>query len=163
MNEISDNIEIGITGKVSPTEIKELSELYGSENIKITKLETKAAPGIYGIEEIIDIIFRDYSIIDFTRDFILANLINYGWKKVKKVINYFNNKAFKKVHQISFDYIVTIDNRKVSLDVVCRPEEIELMLEKINKEINYEIIIKEDFDRIIHVVYENGKFDLTIM
>ena len=81
--------EILVTGNISESEIdhlnKELSE------IKVIKAQTKGLSK----SEFIQLVFHNFEVLTFTRDFILSVALTNSVKQINKIIQYFQKRNKK--------------------------------------------------------------------
>lgn len=121
--------ELLIQGNVSEKELGEINEFLQNENIKVTKLHTKA----FDAGELIQLVFNDFEIIGFARDFVLASLLTYHFSKLSKVIDYLA-KSKKNVNTIIIK--IACENAagdSFLLHVIVEPDKMEELVKLVDK------------------------------
>ncbi len=118
--------EVLLYGPASNQEVEELTELLN--DCEVVKLETKSQ----GLEEVIQIVFHDFNILTFSRDFVLGALLTGSLTQIKRIISYFKGKR-KKVNAAIIDVQVKSTDKQYSLYITATPDNIDLVVELANQ------------------------------
>ncbi len=114
------NIKIVIRGS-SDTEINALRQSLPPEGIDVSRRPLNA---IGGIREVIEIIFEDFSVFYFARDFVIAEALNKSIPLFKKVVKYFRNKNVI-VNHSTYSFKMVYRSNVIHFNIVCSPDKLE--------------------------------------
>ncbi|MDO1451800.1 hypothetical protein Q0590_36335 [Rhodocytophaga aerolata] len=160
MNQENKSYDLLIQGDVYYEEIDEIRKLIEGQNIEANKLETKAV----GIEEYIQLIFRDFNPTSFSRDFILSVGISRLLSKIHPVVEYFRNKK-KKIKAICLD--IDSQNEKGEnfyLSVVAEPHKMEILIKLLDEQLSIEELRKIEAMKTLHITLdEQNHLSITII
>ena len=82
-----------ISGKVDSLDIKELGQLLIMDNVDVSSYDIDDSNYLNADGgNIINLFFHDFNIYSFARDFVLSNLITFGYLKLNKVVQFFKKK-----------------------------------------------------------------------
>lgn len=86
------------------------------------------------------VIFNDFSLISFTRDLIISDLLTASFNQVKIILQVLKERN-KKVKNLSFEYeIQSKDSSSLFLNITSTPEKMEIFIDRIDESINFEFI-----------------------
>ncbi|MBI5324859.1 MAG: hypothetical protein HZB41_06245 [Ignavibacteriae bacterium] len=140
-----------ISGKISDDNIIEIQKGFNIDEIKFAKISTK---GMYFTEvsEFIQLLFKDFTAINFVRDFILSYIAS---KIISKVISSFKNK---KIQNVRFELAFKKKNGKIKVvNFSISFVNYERMFEEADKIINSEMIENFADDKIIWISFKDDK------
>ena len=145
--------EVLISGNITELEIKELqNELY-SENIKLEKHLVKSQT----IQDLIQLVFQDFSLISFTRDFVISGILSTSWCAVNKVVKSLEKKN-KKIGNVGLEFEVSTKNGKpVIIKFNSKPENFELLISQADKIVTIEFIEELTHERQIFISLDSDK------
>ena len=147
---------IGIQGEVNESEINELQKIYDDIDIRPY---IELSHGIHGINEIVDLIFHDFSIIAFTRDLLLSTLITISYNKLKKCFDYFK-KEEKEVRTIIIEYDIQVEDKSIRVRIACPADQIKELITQIDIHINYENLKKLKGKRAINITMIDSRIHI---
>ena len=147
--------EILLTGNISESEIdhlnKELSE------IKVIKAQTKGLSK----SEFIQLVFHNFEVLTFTRDFILSIALTNSIKQINKIIQYFQ-KRNKKLQSVNIEIQIKTADKEFQLDIITKStDDIGLILDLTNERMEI-IINKADHNSRMEIIYGKNKSDTEI-
>jgi hypothetical protein len=118
-----------IQGDISDAELKYLNSIYVGDDIRVAKYETKGA-AIGGIEHGLQVIFQDFSIVGFIRDYIIAATIDKVLKSIlqglRKMLSYFKTKGKTVKKVITIIIKIQCEQEVVSLHFSIKIDRVEL-------------------------------------
>lgn len=147
--------EILLTGNISESEIIQLNKEL--TDVKIIKTQIKGLSG----SEFIQLVFHNFDILTFSRDFILENAINISVNQIKKVIQFFKNRN-KKIESINIEIQIKTEEKDFLLDIISENcENIDLTIDLTNERLAF--IIKEaDTNCRMEIIFGANKSDVKI-
>jgi len=87
--------QLFVTGRISEREVTVFARELANEDFSISKYASAAA--ISGIQDIVNLIFRDFSAVGFLRDFAMGKILEFWLSKLSGLIGRLREKA-KVVH-----------------------------------------------------------------
>lgn len=139
--------KILIQGKISDTDIENLIAEFENQNFEIAKYGALA----HGEQDLLKLLFSDFSLISFTRDFVLSSLLTIFWSDLIKVFQSLQ-KRNKKVSNISID--INVKNSKgntLFLKFSTTPDKFDLLIKQTDKTIDIELINSLDNNQNIYI------------
>jgi hypothetical protein len=88
-----------ISGRISEKEVKALNREFQNDEYDILKYEAKGA-AISGIFDIVSLIFQDFRLLTFARDYMLGKLLDRIWNGLIPIVNRLKNRQ-KVVNSVS--------------------------------------------------------------
>lgn len=146
--------ELLISGNITKEEISELSKLFS--DIEVHKLETKGLTPV----EFLQIVFNDFEIVTFTRDFILGSVLTGTLDQIRKIIKYLKERN-KKAKNISIEFQLKTENKTLMLNIVCEPNKLDLLIDLTNNEI-LSIIESADDNCLVHITWNTKRNEIEI-
>jgi hypothetical protein len=146
--------EILVYGNISDSEIKELSESIPES--EVIKVQTKGlSPADY-----VQLVFHDFTLLSYTRDFILSALLGLSLTQVKKAVKYLRNRN-KVVKTASIEVQIKTKSLEFLLTLTSPPDKLDLLLELSNDKID---IIVEDAENgsLMQVTIKEGENSIVI-
>lgn len=147
--------EVLLTGNISESEIdylnKQLSE------ITVVKTQTKGLSK----SEFIQMVFHNFEILTFTRDFILSIALTTSINRINKIIQYFQSRN-KKIQSVNIEIQIKTANKEFQLDIITEStDDIALILELTNQRMEM-IINKADNNSRMEIIYGKNKADIKV-
>ena len=147
--------EILLTGNISESEIVQLNKELA--DVEIIKAQIKGLPS----SEFIQLVFHNFDILTFSRDFILEIAIKRSVNQIKKVIQFFK-KRNKKIETINIGIQIKTEEKDFRLDIISEnSENIDLTIDLTNERMDF--IIKEaDTNCRMEIIFGADKSDVKI-
>lgn len=147
--------EILLTGKISEKEIDLLNKEF--TNIKVIKAQTKDLCE----SELIQLVFHNFDILTFSRDFILSIAINSSIKQINKIIQFFKKRR-KKLESVNIEIQIKAEEKEFRLDIIFnRADEIDLIVDLTNERMDL-IVKKADHNCIMEIIFDTNKSEIEI-
>jgi hypothetical protein len=70
-----------ISGRISEIEVNALNREFQNDEYDILKYEAKAA-AISGIHDIVSLVFQDFRLLSFVRDYMLVKILEGTWNRL---------------------------------------------------------------------------------
>jgi hypothetical protein len=118
-----------INGSISDTDLNELEQIAKKYNIELQKLNKKNS--IQLINDAVELIFENFDVITFSRDFVISAVINLVLRKIKKILAYLRKKN-KVITTIVLKQIIEVDDKKIELNISFNPSRKKELLDKID-------------------------------
>lgn len=140
-------------------ELIELKNEYLSEQIDVFRYKKK---GLAGIEDEIvrnvNIVFKDFSTISFTRDLMLSELLGSSWLLLKKCFKYFSERKTE-IENVKLDFELTIKGKEIPVSVVFIAKDFSFLINNIDIELSkhYEELI--EVERFVYIVIKDKRFE----
>ena len=140
-------------------ELIELKNEYLSEQIDVFRYKKK---GLAGIEDEIvrnvNIVFKDFSTISFTRDLMLSGLLGSSWLLLKKCFKYFSERKTE-IENVKLDFELTINGKEIPVSVVFIAKDFSFLINNIDIELSkhYEELI--EVERFVYIVIKDKRFE----
>jgi hypothetical protein len=154
--------EISIRGAISEGDLKYLRRLYVGDNIGVDRYHARGA-SIGPILHEIQIIFHDFTIINFARDYLLVEIINKIRKSIfpllHKGLEYFKKKS-KKIQTIVIVIIVNCRHHQVRLEFVLPFDQVETFVQNLDQLLTDEFLV--DFCNKDKIVFTLSDGSITI-
>ena len=146
------NKKLLIQGKISDGEIESLKKELNQQDFEISKYTALA----HGEHELLNLIFHDFNVISFTRDFFLSALLTSAWTKINEVIKLLS-KSNKKVDGVS----VKLDIKKSNGDMLFihysgTPDKFELLISQSDSTIDLKVIDSPDTAKNIYIALDSN-------
>jgi hypothetical protein len=137
-----------IQGNISEREIAELSKYFIEQDVVISKYSDFVH---HGDNELLNLIFQDFHVLSFTRDYVLSTLLTSSWKYIGKVVNLLNNRN-KQVANITVKFDIKNTNEDlVFLNISVAPDKFEIMIKQSDSSIDLKILDSKGIDKNIYI------------
>jgi len=136
--------EILLSGNIPDSEINEIQSFISESNV--IKMQTKA----FDPTEVIQLVFQDFNLLSFTRDFFLGGLLTGTLTQVKLIIDFFKKRR-KPIALINIEVKVKQDDMELLLYISSTPENLDLTIDLTNQKMEFifNLIDKESFVQVI--------------
>jgi len=146
--------ELLITGNISETEVELLQSKLS--DVEVIKYQTKG----YTPDEFVQLVFHNLDALTFTRDFLLANALNYVIAQIKFAVKFFKSRN-KRVEHINLHVQLKDSNKEVLLYISAESDRIDSAISMTDEQI--EIIVKNAKpNQTIHIKLDKGSTSLDI-
>jgi hypothetical protein len=151
--------EMALSGPITSSDIDEISKLLDSEKTEINHYSAKSQ----AVNEIIDVIFNDFSTTVFVRDLVLSKAIEEGYKALRLVFQYFKGKE-RKIENIGLEKdFLTIEGKAFRIRFLAKSEQFD-MLVTIASSIPKDDLIPQGDDTFVDVLIdEKGHVTINVM
>ena len=145
------NKKLFIQGSISDLDIESLKADFQQTDFEILKYHSLSS----NTDEFLRIIFDDFSLISFARDFILSSLLTSTWESIRKVIKSLIEKN-KSVKSITVNLsITTAKGNPLTLKLSADPSKFDILIEQTDKIITVELINTSENITSINVSLDN--------
>lgn len=146
--------ELLLAGPVSDQELEELNQELG--DVQVLKYQTKGLP----ISEIVQLIFHNFNLITFTRDYLLATSLTTVIKQIKHAVFYLSERN-KKVEYVNLNVKIKSDNKEFTLYLSSDSERIDMAISLTEDKIKL-VVDSAPNGGVIHVNLEKNSTDIDI-
>ncbi|WP_299762375.1 hypothetical protein [uncultured Pontibacter sp.] len=143
-----------LVGNVSETEVEELNkQLLG---VKVTTYQPKGL----SLTEAVQLVFDNLDLLTFSRDFILANALNYIISQVRSTIDYFKSRN-KKIDSIILQIRIKEGEKEFSLYVSSDTERVDTAIKMIDDQID-DIVAQANHGNTIRLALDRNSVNIEI-
>jgi hypothetical protein len=151
--------EMALSGPVTSSDLDELSKLLDSDKIELHHYSTKS----HEVNEILNVIFNDFSTTVFARDFIIGKAVEEGYKALQLVFQYFKSKQ-KKIENIGLEKdFLTIEGKAFRIRFLAKSEQFDMLITIANS-ISKDELMPQGDDTFVDVLIDaKGHVTINIM
>ncbi len=150
---MENKYEILIKGNISENELTQLQTELSSNDFVIDRIFTKSKT----VQELLELIFQDFSVISFTRDLVLSGLLSLGWNSMKKVKTALEKKN-KQVETFACQFEISNSHGKsFAIDFVSESDEFEILIKQVDEKITIEFMDSLTSERRIIINLDSDK------
>jgi len=144
---MDSNNKLFIQGKISSSEIEELRKELNQQDFEISKATTLG----HGENELLKLIFQDFHVICFARDFILSVYLTSILTKFQKVFKSLNNRNKKVDNFIAKCEIKNSNGDIIFLTFTAAPEKFEVLIKQSEITIDLKLIDSPGINNNIYI------------